>query len=362
MVKSILFHKIIINRITITNKNRLFCVYFNMVTRIITLFGGIAILIFGFNLISANTERLAEGRAKNIIRKNLKTPIGGLLTGTVVAGVTQSSVAVSVIAVSLVEAGTISFRSSAVVIMGANVGTTVTAQLLSLSGASGGIIGSIASIIGLLLSFSKNKTVKRLSNSVMGLGVLFAGLSIMTTSVKGLISAVWFRKIFLVESPFLLFLNGMVLTGITQSSSAVTGVTVILGASKIMPFTSATFFTLGANVGSCFFVVLSSLNKNVNARRSALFNLIFNLSGAILFFPFLLMFGEGITHLFVKERGVGGAIADFHTVFNLVCALVFFPFLGLFEKLIIKITSNNGKNCNQNRKRKSFTANIPRFN
>jgi phosphate:Na+ symporter len=113
---------------------------------------------------------------------------------------------------------------------------------------------------------------------------------------------------------------------------------VILGAGGVMPFSSAAFITLGSNVGSCFFVLLSSFNKNVQAKRSALFNLIFNLLGATLFFPILYFYSEQITALLINNnKGIGGAIADFHSAFNLICALVFFPFLSIFEKFIEKL-------------------------
>ena len=332
-----------------------------MLVRIITLLGGISILIYGLNLISVNTESLAVGKVKRLIRCTVKTPIGGFLTGLVVSGVTQSSVAVNVVAVGLVETGVIPLCSAFAVIMGANVGTTVTAQLISVSGSIGGLVGAIASIIGLLTGFCKNNTVKNTSNAIMGLGILFTGLSVITTSVKGLTSAVWFQKIFLSEYPLLSFLNGMVLTGITQSSSAITGVMVVLGASGVMQFTNSAFIILGCNVGSCFFVVLSSLNKNEQARRASLFNLLFNLFGAIIFIPVLFFWGEWLSSIFaLNSRGIGGAIADFHTIFNFACSIITFPFLRLIEKLTLKIIPP--KNTSQNKKAKSFTVKSVRFN
>lgn len=312
-----------------------------MITELLILFGGIALLVFGLNLISKNSESLAEEKFSKTIRNCVKTPIGGLLTGTVVAGVTQSSLAVSVIAVGLVEVGVISFSSSAAVIMGANIGTTVTAQLISLSGKSGTLIGSICLIIGLLTGFCKNSTLKKIGNAVVGLGVLFTGLSVMATSLKGMVGYGWFKNIFLTDNPFLLFLNGTVLTGITQSSSAITGIIVLLANENLITVKNSAFITLGANIGSCFFVVLSSLSKSREARRSSVFNLLFNFSGALLFFPITYFFGDSISLLLLRGgRTFGKAIADFHTAFNLICALVFFPLLGVFEKIIKKIIPN----------------------
>lgn len=314
-----------------------------MISQIIILLGGIAIFIYGLKIISEVTQSAVSGGVKNRIVLFTKTPIRGVLTGAAVSAITQSSVAVNVITVGLVESGVISFFASSAVIMGANIGTTVTAQIISASSFGGGVIGAIVSIIGLLANFSKNSRVKGASEILMGLGVLFAGLSIMSKSVAHLGGYYWFQKIFLIKNPFLLFLNGMVTTGITQSSSAITGIIVLLANGGLIDFKSSAFITLGSNVGSCFAVVIASLNKSVEGRRAAVFNLAFNLFGSLLFFPVLYFFGDVITPIMRKNKSVGKAIADFHTLFNIICTVIALPLLKLLTLAIEKLVKDTQK-------------------
>ena len=330
---------------------------------IVTLLGGLAVFVFGLKCISHGSESLIVGKKTESFSRLVKNPICGVLTGATVAGVTQSSVAVSFITVGLVEAGVIPFSFSAPIIMGANIGTTVTAQLISLSGGVGGIVGAFSSIIGLLLGFSKNNRLKTLGETSIGLGLLFAGLDIMDSSITGLLSYGWFTWLFTASNPLALFLNAMVLTSVIQSSSAVTGITVILANKGVVDFNSAVFLTLGSNVGSCFSVILASLDKSIEARKASCFNLCFNLLGAVLFFPFVLFCGDKITELFFTSgENIGRAIANFHTVFNLICAVVFLPFSKRLTNLISRIVTKEPKRAKYKVFYKTFKNKIRRFN
>lgn len=318
--------------------------------------GGIAVFLFGLKTISDGTKSFVEAKNTEQFAKFASSPLGGAMLGTAVAGVTQSSVAVSFITVGLVEAGVLTFRASAPIIMGANVGTTVTAQLISLSGGSGAIIGSIASIIGLLTGFCKNKGVKSIGASAMGLGLIFAGLQIMDGAIFELVKYGWFKMLFMTNSSILLFLNGAIMTAIIQSSSAVTGITVILANNGHLAFNSAVFLTLGSNVGSCFSVIIASLNKSLEARRASVFNLCFNFLGALIFFPIMTFADKAVTQLFSPDAiGVGRAIANFHTIFNLSCALVFLPFTKYLTDFISKIVSSDEKAVKSKVFYKTFT-------
>ncbi len=315
-----------------------------MISQIIILLGGIAIFIYGLKRVSEVTQSVVSGGVKNRIVALTKTPIRGVLTGATVSAITQSSVAVNVITVGLVEGGIISFFASSAVIMGANIGTTVTAQIISASAFGGGVVGAIVSIIGLLGNFSKNNRIKSASEILMGLGVLFAGLSVMSKSVAYLGGYYWFQKIFLIKNPFVLFLNGMVTTGITQSSSAITGITVLLANAELIDFKSSAFITLGSNVGSCFAVVVTSLNKSVEGRRAAVFNLAFNLLGSILFFPILYFYGDVLaSSVLCENKSVGKAIADFHTLFNISCTILALPILKFLTLMIEKLVKDKFK-------------------
>ena len=280
----------------------------------------------------------------------------GLLVGMVVAGVTQSSVATSVITVGLVEGGIIPFSSSVGIIMGANVGTTVTAQLVSLSGGDGNIIAPISAILGIILLSFKSQKIKEVGKSFLGLSIIFTGLAVMGKSIGVIENYSWFKRLFLIKNPLVLFINGMMITAITQSSSAITGCMIILASKGSMPFINCAYITLGSNVGSCFGVILASLNKGAEGRRTAVFNLIFNLFGSLLFMPVLIIFGKEITNLFLISGGVGRGIANFHTSFNLVCSLIATPFLKPLCNLVSFIVKDDGEKGNKNSAIKSFRS------
>lgn len=330
---------------------------------LIVLLGGISIFIFGLKGISEGTESFITSADTRMLSRGVKNPFCGVTVGALVAGVTQSSVAVSFITVGLVEAKVIPFLYSVPIIMGANIGTTITAQLISLSGKSGLIIGSISSIIGLLLGFCKKDTLKSLGNIAISLGLLFAGLSMMDSGLTGLVKYGWFTWLFTVPNPFLLFLNGLVLTSFLQSSSVVTGITVILASKGVLSFSSAVFITLGSNVGSCFSVIVASLNKTIEARRASIFNLCFNFFGSVIFFPLAVAFSDSLEALFfMKNNDVGRAIANFHTFFNLACVLIFLPFTRILTNLICKFVVDKSKISQIKPNSKTFSNKIRRFN
>ena len=329
---------------------------------VVQLFSGISIFLYGLKTISKGAETFIVNMKTQTFSSFVKKPIKGALLGGAVAGITQSSVAVSFITVGLVDLGVISFVNSVPIIMGANVGTTVTAQLVSLSGASGVFIGALSSIIGLLVGFSKNKLAISLSDALFGLAFIFVGLSIIDREILALVEVVWLKNLFLINRPLVLVLNGLVITAIVQSSSAVTGIMIILAGKGLVTFKSAVFLTLGANVGSCFSVVFASLNKSLPARRASVFNLVFNCLGAMIFLPIALFCSDFLCSLFVKGNiGVKRAIANFHTVFNLLCAIVFLPFYRLLAKMIANIVKENANNGKEITINKTFTSKSRRF-
>ena len=170
----------------------------------------------------------------------------------------------------------------------------------------------------------------------------------MSESVEFFKEFEWFKRIFLIDNPFVLFLNGIVLTAIMQSSSAVTSSMVVLAVGGLLSFKNSVFLILGANIGTCFPVILSSLKKSETARRVAMFNLIFNAFGAVLFFIPMLFFGDEISALFTSTVSIGRAIANFHTVFNLIVTLITLPMLKIFVKMVSRIVID-GKNLKKNK-------------
>ncbi|MBR1868318.1 MAG: Na/Pi cotransporter family protein, partial [Clostridia bacterium] len=257
----------------------------------------------------------------------------GVGIGAGVTAVAQSSAAIDIVVVEMVEKGLLSLYGACAVIMGANVGTTVTAQIISLSGTTFFNVTAIASFIGfigLAVKFVKKGSGKPIGDMMIGFGLLFIGLDIMSERIGCFKGFTWFRNIFLIDNNFILFLNGVAITAIMQSSSAMTGIMAILANGGLMPFKNATFLILGANVGSCFAVIISSLRKSAAARRAAYFNLLFNLFGSALFFIPLSLWGDQISIFISSGRNVGRAIADFHTVFNMAVTLVSLPLLKAF--------------------------------
>lgn len=317
----------------------------DFLVELLTLAGGVCVFSYGLKKLSREAGRLFGGRLGVFVRSATKTRIGGVAAGALSTAVLQSSVAVNVVAVTLVEKGIIDFASCCAVIMGTNVGTTVTAQLVSLSSVFDfdvGIIGSVALITGsLLVVISDDGRRARLKNaggSVIGLGFMFTGLSALSVSVATFSRYEWFVGLFKIRSPLVLFLNGLVVTAVLQSSSAVTSMIILLSASGLITFDRAAMIILGANAGSCLPVWFAATDMGDEARKSTFFNFAFNLFGALVFIPPLCIFGEKIDLFpYFSFPNVGKAIADFHTFFNVITTVGVLPVLKPFCSFVERI-------------------------
>lgn len=312
---------------------------------LLTLAGGVCLFLYGLKKLSREAGDLFGGKLGAFVRSATKTRIGGVVAGALPTALLQSSVAVNVVAVTLVEKGIIDFVSCCAVIMGTNVGTTVTAQLVSLSSVFDfdvGIIGSTALVIGsVLVVFSVNERRARLKNlggSIIGLGFMFIGLSSLSVSVSAFSRYKWFVGLFKIRSPLVLFLNGLVVTAALQSSSAVTSMIILLSASGLITFDRAAMIILGANAGSCVPVWFASTDMGDEARKSTFFNFAFNVFGALAFIPPLCLFGAKINLLpYFSFPNVGKAIADFHTFFNVITTVAVLPVLGPFCAFVERV-------------------------
>ncbi len=300
--------------------------------------GGVALFLTGLKYMSDNMELLTGDKMKALLNSCTKNKYYGVLTGAFSTAVIQSSVATNVILVSLVSNGVISFLSASAVIMGTNIGTTITAQLVSLSGKEAfnvTAIGSITMFLGFIFSFIKRKNFKEIGGVMMGFGMLFIGLDIVSSSVSYFKNFEWFRRIFLVENHLVLLLNGLVITALIQSSSAVTSVMIILASNGLITFENSMFLIFGANIGTCFAVILASLGKSAPARQTAFFNLAFNVVGSIIFFLPVSLFSHEVASFFsLFSSTVERQIANFHTLFNLTVTLILLPVLTPFTKLM----------------------------
>ena len=306
--------------------------------------GGITLFLLGLKFMSESMEDIAGKKMQTLIKSLTSNRVAGVLTGTLTTAVIQSSIATNIILVGFTSSGIMSFFQASSVIMGANIGTTVTAQLVSLSGKQFFDITSLGAIIafcGFILGFIKNKNVKAIGNVMVGFGMIFIGLDIVNSSVNYFKNYQEFRNIFLVKSDLLLLFNGIIITAIVQSSSAVTSIMIILASNGLLDFGSAIFLILGANIGTCFSVILASLGKPVEARRTAVFNLLFNVVGTLIFFLPLTVFKVETVNFFgAFSNGVEREIANFHTLFNLLVTLILLPILKPFTLLIEKFITD----------------------
>lgn len=310
--------------------------------------GGITLFLSGLKFMSGSMEEIAGNKMKNLLKSVAGNRCAGVLTGAFTTAVIQSSIATNVILVGFVAGGIMSFYQAAAVIMGANIGTTVTAQLVSLSGKQFFDItafGSLIAFFGFVLGFSKKKISKNIGNIMLGFGMIFLGLDVVNDSVVVFKNYKEFCNIFLVENDLLLVLNGVFVTAVVQSSSAVTSVMIILASNGLLEFENAMFLILGANIGTCISVMVAAADKPIEAKRTAFFNFAFNLTGTLILFIPLSVFKSQIAYAFSTfSSGVEREIANFHTLFNVFVTLVLLPVLKPFTRFIEIIIPNKQEN------------------
>lgn len=312
---------------------------------ILSLMGGLSLFLFGMSIMGDSLERRAGGGLKNILSRLTSNAFIGLLTGLGVTAVIQSSSATTVMVVGFVNSGLMTLRQAIPIIMGANIGTTVTAWILSLSGISGehlfiqllkpASFTPILALIGIIL-YMMGKTGKQKDSGsiLLGFATLMFGMDAMSDAVKGLAEVEGFRALFLLfKNPLLGVLAGAVLTAIIQSSSASVGILQALAVTGQVSYAAAIPIIMGQNIGTCVTALISSVGTNKNARRAAVVHLTFNIIGTVLG---LLLFGvvDSIFSppLFDQGASIFG-IAVCHSVFNIFCVVVLFPASGMLEKL-----------------------------
>ena len=311
--------------------------------------GGIAVLMFGMRIMGSNLEQVAENRMKQLLGKMTSNRFAGVGVGAAVTAIINSSTATTVMLVGFVNVGLMTLVQATSVIMGANVGTTITAQILSLTG-SGFEVAAIAALlaaIGIMLvtAFRKDK-IHKIGYILLGLGLIFIGLKIMSVSVDGIIwqdkeSGIlypFFENLFKGDIfPLLLILIGAMLTALVHSSAAVTGILIALGAA--LNFQTAVFIILGSNVGTCVTSLVSSIGTNTNAKRTAVIHLLFNLFGCVICIIPVWIWGAEFESLMIAISGasIERQIANFHTLFNIFTTLLLLPFIKPLCSLATKI-------------------------
>lgn len=298
------------------------------------LIGGLALFIYGINLMGEALQKMASDRIRTVLGKLTSSPLMGTFVGTVVTSIIQSSSATTVLAVGFVNAGLMSFYQTLGIIFGANIGTTVTSQLIAFK-LTAYALPILA--IGFLLYFvCKNKSWKYFGLSLFGFGTLFLGLNIMTAGVAPLAGNEIFKQIFVSvnHNAFLAVLAGMVVTGILQSSSVTTGIVLTLAALKLITLQGALPLILGCNIGTCVTAMLASIGTSTNARRTAVAHLLFNVSGTLLFLCMLRPFTYVVQ---LTATDIARQCANAHTIFNIICTLLILPFTKYYAQFITKL-------------------------
>lgn len=305
------------------------------------IFGGLGLFLYGMKLMSDGLENIAGEKLKSILEKITSNKIMGVLVGTIVTAIIQSSSAITVMVVSFVNAGLMTLGQATGVILGSNIGTTITAQMVSLKLE---VIAPIFIGIGaIVIVVTKNKRVKDLAYIALGFGVLFMGMGLMSSSLKPVSELAIFNKFILLvgKNSILGVLIGILITAILQSSSATTGILVALAVSGNLDMSVAFPIILGCNIGTCITAILAGLTANRIAKKAALLHLFFNIFGTILFLPFsdkVVMIVQYLT-----PDNVARQVANAHTIFNVVITIFILPISKYFVKLVNKILPDDGR-------------------
>ena len=315
---------------------------------ILLLLGGLGALFIGMSMLQSATEKLATGGLKKLFEKTASSKLAGVGIGTLSTMIMQSSGATTVMVVGFVNAGVMTLAQAATYIMGANIGTTITAQIVALGGLSSSSFPLTETIIALTLAgtlikmaFKKKHPKIALAGDLLaGLGLLFLGLETMTSNLEILFLSNESFKSFLTSltNPFLLLFLGIILTVLSQSSSAVTSIVLAMAMAGAVIGGSGNgvlYLILGSNIGSCSTALLSSIGATANGKRTAMIHLLFNVLGSLIFFVVLLCWPSAmeltLAKLFPDNPSL--QIAMFHTFFNLLCTILFLPFVNVFVKL-----------------------------
>ena len=316
--------------------------------KIITLLGGLALFLFGMDVMGKALERQAGGKLQTILSKMSGKVWKGFLLGAAVTAVIQSSSATTVMVVGFVNSGIMTLKQAVGVIMGSNVGTTVTAWILSLSGLEGdsfliklfkpSTLAPLIGILGILLYMGKSEKKRGIGTIMLGFMALMTGMDLMSSSMSFLKSEAWFADLMIsFTNPIVGILFGAVLTAIIQSSSASVGILQGLCVTGAVTYGAAIPIILGQNIGTCVTAMMGAIGANRNARRTAMVHLLFNVVGVVMFVVIFYGLGLFIDWTFLSESVQAWDISVIHTGFNLVATAVLLPLNGLLVKLAYAI-------------------------
>lgn len=302
----------------------------------ISLLGGLGMFLYGMSIMGDGLQKMAGEKLKKIIALLTANRFVGVLVGALVTAIIQSSSATTVMTVGFVNAGIMNLTQAIGIIMGANIGTTVTAQIVSfkLEG-----IAPLAIAIGMVFYlFAKKKSIKDSAEILIGFGLLFIGMSFMKDAAKPLSESAELKDaiMYLSRNPILGVLAGFMVTGIIQSSSASMGILIVLASNGLIPITAAMPILYGDNIGTCVTSLLSTIGASRNAKRAAVMHLCFNIIGTLLF---MLVLNKPIMEIVrvINPDNVPRQIANTHTLFNILNVLILLPFSNYIVKLTMKL-------------------------
>ena len=327
----------------------------SIITAILTLMAGIGVFLMACHLMSSHLESAGSKRLKKLFARMGDSKWTGVGIGTIGTAAIQSSGAVTVMVIGFVNVGIMSLTQAATVIYGANIGTTITAQLVALGMLGGNgisttiLFSALAGVGAFILMFSKRESWKQTGGILTGFGILFVGLGMMSNAMDDF-AALDSVKQFLasIKNPLLIVFLGAVLTAIIQSSSVLTSIAITMVMAGLLSLNQGIYLTMGSNIGSCVVAILAGMTSGTNAKRTALIHLFFNVMGVVLFLLIALVlrmatkgvwsFGTVFEHIFPHAPQV--QLAMFHTVFNICTTLVALPLTEKLVKLVCRIISN----------------------
>lgn len=316
---------------------------------VLTLIGGLSLFLFGMNIMGQALERKAGNKLKDLLAKMTNSKFKGFLTGLVITAVIQSSSATTVMVVGFVNSGLMTLRQAINVIMGANIGTTITSWILSLGDIDGSSIlitllkptsfTPILALVGIIFyMFLKDDSKKDIGSILLGFATLMFGMDTMSNAVSGLANVPGFSNLFILfTNPLLGVLVGALLTAIIQSSSASVGILQALSSTGQVTYGAAVPIIMGQNIGTCVTCLLSSIGTNKNARRAAVVHLLFNMIGTVVILTLFCIIKTFVYIPLLSEQTSMFGIALTHSIFNVLCVMILLPMSALLEKLALRI-------------------------
>ena len=327
---------------------------------VLMLIGGIGMFLYGMNLLGEALQNMAGAGLEKILKRLTNNKIKGATVGTVVTGIIQSSAATTIMVLGFLNASIMNLAQGIPVIMGANIGSTVTGQILRLGDISSDNVfltlikpeafaPVIVGVGAFILLFAKKKKTRNIAKIMLGFGILFMGMTIMEKTITPLKDNETFQNMFLTFSnPFIGILFGMVFTAIIQSSSASVGILQAISSTGAVTFSMALPIIVGQNIGKCFTVLLASIGTNKNAKRATLIDVMFNVLGGVLFVSVLYSAQYSIGLPFWNDIMNRGDIADIHTSFNVITTLILLPLSSSLIKISGKVVKDkNPSKINQ---------------